>query len=218
MGSTAASRSHAGTRRLSLPGGTDGNEQLTSITGVLLILLLAVLGVTILRIGQLIWLHLFLGLLLIGPVALKMATTGYRFARYYTGDRIYRQKGPPPPALRLLAPGVVLSTMIVFISGIVLLFAGPAARDTPLLIHKASFIVWGVLTALHVLGHLPGLGSTVRKAAVVREGVGVPGGSGRWLAVVGALVAGLVLAVVLIPDFHIWTATGAFPHHFHDRH
>src|ERR1700737_2831710 len=74
-------------------GGTDGNEQLTAATGVLLIALLAVLGVTIVLIGQLIAVHLFLGLLLIGPVLLKMASTGYRFVRYYTQNPPYREKG-----------------------------------------------------------------------------------------------------------------------------
>ncbi|MGZ6624610.1 MAG: hypothetical protein ACXVE8_03320, partial [Solirubrobacteraceae bacterium] len=62
-----------------LGGGTEGNERLTVLTGALLIVLLAVLGITIVRIGQLLWLHLFLGLVLIGPVALKLASTGYRF-------------------------------------------------------------------------------------------------------------------------------------------
>ena len=198
-----------------LSGGTDGNEQLTAITGVVLIALLAVLGVTILRIGQLIWLHLFIGLLLIGPVVLKMASTGYRFARYYTHSATYRSKGPPPMALRLLAPGVVLSTAIVFVSGLVLMFDGPARRGTPLLIHKVSFIAWIALTAVHVLGHLPGLGTTVRAAARVREDIGVPGASSRWLALIGAIVAGVVLAIVLIPDFHVWTAPGAIHHHHH---
>ena len=44
-----------------MEGGTDGNERLTSMAGAILIVLLAVLGVTILRIGQLIWVHLFVG-------------------------------------------------------------------------------------------------------------------------------------------------------------
>jgi len=38
-----------------LGGGTQGNEQITAVTGVVLIVLLAALGVTILRIRQLIW-------------------------------------------------------------------------------------------------------------------------------------------------------------------
>ena len=51
-------------RRGLLGGGTEGNERLTVLTGLLLIVLLAGLGITIVRIGQLLWLHLFLGLLL----------------------------------------------------------------------------------------------------------------------------------------------------------
>jgi hypothetical protein len=105
-------------------GGTEGNEQLTALTGAPLFVLLAVLGVTIVRVHQLMWLHLFLGLLLIGPVSLKMASTGYRFARYDTGDPVYRRKGPPETALRLIAPIVVLTTVVVFVSGIILMFNG----------------------------------------------------------------------------------------------
>ena len=79
--------------RARLLGGPEGNEQLTAATGVVLLVLLAVVGLTIVRIGQLLWLHMFLGLLLIGPVALKMGSTGYRFALYYARDRTYIRKG-----------------------------------------------------------------------------------------------------------------------------
>ena len=143
--------------RTTFGGGPDGNEQLTAATGVVLIVLLAAIGITILRIGQLTWLHFFLGFLLIGPVALKIASTGYRFTRYYTHSPAYRERGAPESWLRLLAPVVVLSTVVVFVSGVVLLFDGPAHRDPLLLVHKASFIIWGGATALHVLGHLIGL-------------------------------------------------------------
>ncbi len=205
-------------------GDTDGNEQLTAVTGLILIALLAVIGVTILRIGQLIWLHLFIGFLLIGPVALKMASTGYRFVRYYTGSLTYRRKGPPEWWLRSIAPVVVLSTLVVFISGVILLFQGPRDRGQMLLIHKASFFVWVAFTALHVLGHLPGIApslSAVRSAKAespVRGGSAGslpldPGRAGRRIALAGALVGGLVLALVLIPDYATWTAHGAFAHH-----
>lgn len=214
---SAATRSRRGPGRgFSLfAGGTDGNEQLTAITGMTLIVLLAIIGVTIVRIGQLISVHLFVGLMLLGPVVLKMASTGYRFMRYYSGDRLYRKKGPPPVILRLDAPAVVITTLAVFASGVVLLFEGPAHRSTLLLIHKASFIVWLALTGLHVLGHLPGLWTSFRGAASLRDDTGIPGAPGRWLALAGALVAGLVLAIVLIPHYSAWTAPGAFPHHHH---
>jgi hypothetical protein len=195
-------------------GGSDGNEQLTAITGVILIVLLAVLGATILRIGQLIWLHLFLGLVLIGPVALKMASTGYRFVRYYTRDQQYLRKGPPEIALRLIGPVVVLTTVIVFATGVVLLFNGPAHRATWVGLHKVSFIVWLVFMGLHVLGHIPGLPAALRAGEPRSGSMGSgPGAAGRWLAIAGALVAGAVLAIVLIGHFGVWTAAGALHHH-----
>jgi hypothetical protein len=199
-----------------LGGGTAGNEELTALTGVLLIVLLAVLGVTILFIGQLIWLHLFLGLLLLGPIALKTASTGYRFVRYYAHNRSYLAKGPPHLLLRMLGPGVILTTVVVFVSGIVLFFQGPANRHVTLLIHKASFFVWLGFTALHVLGHVPGLGRSLQAVRAQGPGHGLgsaDGAAGRWIALVGAVVAGVVLAVALIPHFSLWTASGAFPHH-----
>jgi hypothetical protein len=137
-----------------LGGGTDGNRRLTSQTGLLLIVLLAIIGVTILRIGQLLSVHMFVGMLLIGPVALKLASTGYRFSRYYANSPSYRHAGPPPTLLRLIAPIVILSTVGVFATGIVLLLAGPGSRGTFVLLHKVFFIVWIAFTAVHVLAHI----------------------------------------------------------------
>ncbi len=194
-------------------GSTDGNERLTAMTGLILLVLLAVIGITILRIRELISVHLFVGLLLIGPVALKMASAGYRFARYYTREPAYRRKGPPELVLRLMAPLVVLSTVVVFASGIVLLFEGPARRGQFLLIHKASFVVWVVFTGLHVLGHLRGLLGSLRAGATGNGAVAaVTGRGGRSIALAGALVGGLVLAIVLIPQFAAWSGHAAFLH------
>ena len=46
--------------------------------------------------GGLVSAHMFIGMVLIPPVLLKLASTGYRFVRYYTGSQAYRAKGPPP--------------------------------------------------------------------------------------------------------------------------
>ena len=201
-----------------LGGGVDGNGWLTTATGIVLIVLLAVLGVTIVRIGQLIWLHLFLGLLLLGPVALKLASTGYRFMRYYTRDPRYVDRGPPVWALRSIAPVVVATTVIVFASGIVLLFLGPRDRGPWQSVHKVSFIVWIVFAGLHVLGHLPRIGELLRTPSAGEGGhsfAGGEGAAGRWIALAGAIVAGVVVAIVLIPHFGVWTAPGALHHHHH---
>jgi hypothetical protein len=190
-----------------LAGGPAGNEQLTAATGIVLLGLLAALGVSIVRIGQLLNVHLFLGMLLIGPVALKMASTGYRFVRYYTGDQPYRRKGPPAIEMRLLAPLVVISTVVVFASGVVLLEVGPSARGTWFPIHKYSFFVWLAATACHVLGHLTDLPRALR--AERRDGrPWSDHGSGRGaraITIAGALVAGLVLALLVEGQFSAWT-------------
>jgi hypothetical protein len=198
-----------------LAGGTEGNERLTTINGLLLIVLLAVLGVTIIRIGQLLWLHLFLGLVLLGPLALKLASTGYRFMRYYTSDAAYRRKGPPAPALRALAPLVVLSSLVVFATGVALLLLGQSSRDPLLLVHKVSFFVWLAVVAIHVLGHAPEILRVLSTARSTRRELianspdvpdpAVPGGAARSGAMAAAMLAGLVLAVALLGQFSAWT-------------
>lgn len=196
---------------------TEGNERLTAATGVLLVLILAAVGVTIINLRLLIWEHLFIGLLLIGPLALKLASTGYRFIRYYTGDAVYVRKGPPPVVLRAIGPFVVLTTLIVMASGVVLLLAGPSSRDTFFPIHKISFIVWLFFVGVHILGHLPSLPKAVGGDYATPTGMPgyLPGRGARVLMLAGALALGFVLAIVLIPDFASWTSSYASLHH-HD--
>jgi len=193
-------------------GGTTGNERLTAATGAALIALFVVIGVTILRRESLLSVHLFVGMLLIGPVTLKLGSTGYRFVRYYTGNDTYRCKGAPPPLLRLIAPVVVLSTVVVFASGVALLFVGPQSRGTLLPVHKVSFIIWLAFTALHVLVHLPMLPGALRAdyGRSARWGDDIGGRDGRVLSLAGALTAGAVLAILTIPQFAPWLHA-----HFH---
>jgi len=218
-----------------LTGGTEGNERLTVVTGVLLIVLLAALGVTIVFIGRLLWWHLFLGLALMGPVALKVGSTGYRFMRYYAAEPRYRAKGPPPLALRVLGPVLLGLTAVVFATGVALLLLGPSSRGTLLLVHKVSFICWAVVTAIHIAGHLPELARFHRVSRQVRAelnelrslapGFGgaaeppastpIAGSGARWLSVATAVAIGLLLAAILVPDFHAWTAGSALFHHHH---
>ncbi len=195
-------------------GGADGNELLTSLTGAMLIVLLAVIGLTILALSRLLWVHLFVGLILVGPLALKMASTGYRFVRYYTGNRTYVEKGPPPTPLRLIAPIVVLSTVSVMATGVWLLLAGPSSRDSVLPLHKASFIIWGIFFAVHVLGHLPGMASALHiDVAGIRPAPKVRGGGiGRSLSLLGVLILGVVLAIILIPEYAVWIHAQEFRH------
>jgi hypothetical protein len=197
-------------------GGTTGNERLTTTTGAALLVLLAVIGLTLLQIRQLLSVHMFVGMLLIGPVALKLGSTGYRFVRYYARDSAYRHEGPPAAALRAIAPIIVLSTIVVLATGVALLFAGPSSRDTLLPIHKDSFIVWVVFTGVHVLAYLPRIPAALRAdySRSAQLSSDVTGRTGRVLALAGALIAGVVLAVLVIPEFGAWLHdSGLFHHH-----
>jgi hypothetical protein len=191
-------------------GGVEGNERLTASSGALLLLLLAAEGVTILFIRPLLSAHVFIGMLLIPPVALKLGSTGWRFVRYYRGDRVYRAKGPPLLPLRMLAPLVVASTLTLFATGVALLVVGP---DGGLLLglHKASFVVWLGAAGIHVLAYLrrlPGL--------VVADWRGgdraVDGSFGRRALIAGALVAGTILATWTVRYAQAWVQWAALFH------
>jgi hypothetical protein len=177
-------------------GGTDGNERLTGATGIVLAVLLAAEGITILWLRSLRVEHMFVGVLLIPPLALKLSSTGYRFARYYTGERRYRAKGPPLLALRLLAPVLAASTVTVIASGVALMLAGHHS-DLLLLLHKGSFIVWSACFAVHFLWYLP---RALRALLAGR----LPGAVLRGGLVGAALGGGLLLALALLSRIEAW--------------
>jgi hypothetical protein len=211
----AGGASETTSRKRITGGGTDSNERLTAATGIVLMALLAALGVTILRIRPLISEHLFIGLMLIPPTALKLASTGYRFMRYYTSDPVYRNKGAPPPALRLSAPVVVASTIAVLATGVALLLVGPDSAGILRGLHKLSFIVWIAFMALHILGHLPDLQKTflTRRGGHIEYNSLAAGRTGRIVSLAGVLVAGAVLAIVLTPHYEAWSHFEALHRH-----
>jgi hypothetical protein len=188
--------------RASDPDGAEGNARLTATTALVLLLLLAVEGVTILFLRPLLSVHVFVGMLLIPPVALKLGSTGWRFFRYYTGSPSYRVKGPPRLLLRLLiAPGVVVSTLVLFGTGVALLVVGPG-DGIVVGLHKASFVLWFGAMAVHVLAYvfkLPGLAGADWRAATR-----VPSARLRLVGVALALVAGAVLAAATVHLAHPW--------------
>lgn len=187
-------------------GGVDGNERLTAATAVVLVVLLAALGVTILSIGSLIWWHVLLGMLLIPPVLLKLGSTGWRFARYYARAPEYLRRGPPLLPLRLMAPLVIAATLAVFATGVALLIVGPAG-GVLVGLHKASFVVWLVVTAIHVLAHLrsiPKLVASDWRRRPLRPERNVPGTGWRALLLAGSVVAGAILAIATVRYAQPW--------------
>jgi hypothetical protein len=186
-------------------GGVAGNARLTAAVAVSLLILLAAEGATIPFIGKWLGPHMFIGLLLIPPVALKLGSTGYRFIRYYTDDEPYVRKGPPPIVLRLLAPAVVLTTVVLFATGVALLFVGPPS-NTLILVHKVSFIAWVAFISLHVLGHLlelPRLASADWRRSGPRE-ARLAGAGMRTLALGTAIAVGIPLGFLALSVGKPW--------------
>jgi len=188
-------------------GGTDGNEILTSATAVVLTLLLLVEGVTILNVKSLRTPHMFIGMLLVPPILLKLGSTGYRFVHYYAGTRAYREKGPPPIVLRLLAPVLVASTVTVFATGVALLLVGHRP-DLLLLAHKASFIVWGVMFVVHFLAHAPKVARSMTSDWTAARRRSVGGAGLRGLLVSSSLAVGVALAIALLSQITGWHGGG----------
>jgi hypothetical protein len=184
-------------------GGPEGNELLTSAAAVVLVGLLVAEGVTIVHMQGLLSAHMFIGLVLIPPVVLKLGSTGYRMVSYYAGSRAYRQKGPPLLPLRLMAPVLVASTIAVLASGVLLLAAGHKSSSL-LTVHKLSFIVFGVLLAVHFLAYIPRVvHSVVGEWGAVRRHT-VPGAGTRAMLVAAALGGGAALALALLQTIHAY--------------
>ncbi|MHB8587465.1 MAG: hypothetical protein ACYDA0_01275 [Candidatus Dormibacteraceae bacterium] len=175
--------------------GVEANGRLTALTGALLLLLLAAIGLTVLDVRRFLPEHFLLGFLLIPPLGLKFASTGYRFMRYYTGAFSYRAAGPPPWPIRLLAPIVVLSTAALFVSGLELWFFGLRFGSVWLEIHKLSFLIWLPTLGIHVLWHL----RRTAQAAGDETASSPPADAfTRRGLVVGSLIAGAALAVATL--------------------
>ena len=186
-------------RQGAMPGGPEGNERLTAATGAMLLVLFAVEGVTIPLLGRLLTLHFFVGLLLIGPVCLKIGSTSYRFYRYYTGSSPYRRKGPPTLLLRVVGPLVVITSVVVLGTGVALALLGPGSgSDVVLMLHRVGFVSWLAVMTVHVLAYvwrIPRLiGAEVRRRPG-RDGEVIPWRAGRGALLAVALGGGLVVAL-----------------------
>src|SRR6516165_1128664 len=105
--------------------GVIGNKRLTALVSLVLLVLIIVELVTsaFLRL----WLpaHTVVGVLLAGPLLVKMGSTGWRFLRYYARAPAYVRRGPPPLVLRVLGPVLLVTTLVMIGSGIGLVVTGP---------------------------------------------------------------------------------------------
>lgn len=134
--------------------GVRGNRHLTAEAGLILIPLLAVVYGTGALFGSMWRAHYFIGFLLTAPLLLKLASTGWRMARYYTRAPRYREAGPPAPLLRLTAPVLVAATVITMVTGVVMW--ARASQDQPWSSwHTDASVILLLLLGLHLAAYLP---------------------------------------------------------------
>jgi hypothetical protein len=171
---------------------------------VLIVLTVIELATLLLGLQRFLSLHVFVGLVLLPPVALKLASTGWRFTRYYTRATAYRAKGAPQLVMRLMAPLLVTATIVLFGSGIAMGFLHGHGLRLARQLHGPASVVWMLLVGVHVLVY-------VRRALVsTKEDVdptsrsAVRGASARNLILAAAVLTGLVVGLGTVTVQHRW--------------
>jgi hypothetical protein len=209
---TALGEAHRQDAALPRTGGPAGNARLTAWAGIALLVLFLVECFTLLGLHQMISVHIIVGTVLVPLALLKTATTGWRIARYYVGNRAYREAGPPPLLLRLLGPLVVLTALAVLGSGLALiplgesahnvLFTGLGQRVDAITVHQVCFLAWLVGVGLHTVARLV-------PAAKLAMGRTVPsrvaGGMARAGILALTIAVGAVASDVVLDASSSWT-------------
>ena len=192
-----------------------GNERLTAVVGIALLVLTVVEFATIVfGVHRFMSLHVFVGFVLIPPVVLKLASTGWRFARYYTGTSAYVAQGPPLLPMRLLAPFLVAATVVLFASGVAMGILHGHALAVARQLHGPASVVWLALVALHALVYVQRALTRGAEdaAAFVRA---VRSARGRAYLLATAIVSGVALGIATVPAQHHWVNLSR--DHHHDR-
>jgi hypothetical protein len=183
----------------------DGNERLTAAVGlVLVVLTLVELATLLFGLGQFLSLHVFVGFVLIPPVLLKLASTGWRFTRYYTRADAYRLKGAPQAVMRMLAPLLVAATVVLFASGVAIGLLHGHSLSIARQLHGPASVVWMILVGVHVLVYLKRALISSKEDITASSRASVRGATARLYLLAGAIVAGIVVAVATLPADHRW--------------
>jgi hypothetical protein len=192
----------------------DGNERLTAATGLAIAgLAIAEIATLLLGLHSNLQAHVFIGLVLLPPIVVKLASTGWRFARYYSRNAEYREKGAPQLAMRLLAPLLVALTLLLFGSGVAMGLVHGEALRVARRIHGPASVLWMIVLGVHVLAYgiraLRAFGDDVQP----RRRREASGARWRTYLVVSTLVLGLAIGLATLPVQHDWLHLGSHHHH-----
>ena len=183
-----------------------GNERMTALAGAVLLVLIVVELVTAAKLRALLSAHVFAGVLLAGPLVVKMGSTGYRFVRYYTRSPAFVRKGPPRLLLRVLAPLLLATTLVVIGSGIGLVLTSPAEGSPLFRVHAVSSLIWLPMIAVHVFAYILQVPRNLADDWSKRPAERAPGRGLRLGVNLGALIAAAIAAILVLPVAAPWFA------------
>src|SRR5690348_16699185 len=149
-------------------------------------------------------LHVFVGLALIPAVLLKLGSTGWRFARYYTRNRDYVALGPPQLAMRVLAPLFVAATVVLFGSGVAMGLLHGHELQIARNLHGPASVIWLALLGLHVLVYLGRALSRTADDALPAKRRPLSGARARAYVLAAAVIVGIALGAATVPAQHRW--------------
>jgi hypothetical protein len=187
-----------------------GNERLTALAGAVLFVLMVIEVVSAAILHTLLSIHVFVGILLTGPLVVKLGSTGWRFLRYYTGVPAFVRRGPPHLLLRVLAPLLIVATLLVIGSGIGLVVLGPSHAGSLLSLHGISALILLPLLVIHIFAHTRQIPRLVADDWSNPCAEAAPGRGWRLNVNLGALLAGAVAAILLFPraaPWSVWSQT-----------
>ena len=183
-----------------------GNERMTTLAGAVLLMLIVVELVTVPTLRALLSVHVLVGVLLTGPLAVKIGSTGYRFLRYYTGSPAYVRKGPPRLALRVLAPLLLATTLVVIGSGIGLVVTSPTQAGPLRIVHVLSALTWLPMIAIHVFAYIRRVPRSLADDWSKHPAEQAPGRGLRLGVNLGVLLGGAIAAILVLPVAAPWSA------------
>ena len=131
--------------------GVIGNERLTALVSLVLLGLIIVELVTSAFLRAWLPAHTVVGVLLAGPLLVKVGSTGWRFLRYYTRAPANVRRGPPPLVLRVLGPVLLVTTVA---PGAEIVVSGRAC-GTLLIIVPLGRLVWPTASSWSALKTSP---------------------------------------------------------------
>ncbi len=175
----------------------EANLRLTSYSGLVLLLLLALVYLTGVFFSPLRQVHFAIGFAIIPLLVVKLSSTGWRAANYYLRREPYGSGGPPQLIPRLLAPLLVASAIVATITGVVLWLLG-RQRGGWATLHTDSVVVLAIVLAMHTITYIQ---RAVRASAGSLEAVEITSQERVMLWALAVALVAAVLAIGLEPPW-----------------